>query len=171
MRLRKNRRVEPGFAEQAGHAEPPGHPEHLPPEAGTGPLLDDAPAPPAPEPTAMQETVLHAPRLDLPVDQLIDCTIALGLESPLRGDRVLPVTHTLRHVGNKPVHFIGLADDGDWEADRAWPHLHDAAGRHTAGQPHVGAQRNRVFRIRQRACARSPTSSAPSCDVPDMIAS
>ena len=112
----QERRVEPGFAEQAGHAEPPGHPEHLPPEAGAAPLLDDVPPPPAPEPTAMQETVLHAPRLDLPVDQLIDCTIALGLESPLRGDRVLPVTHTLRHVGNKPVHFIGLADDGHWEA-------------------------------------------------------
>jgi len=107
-------RVEPGFTDQ------PDLPAQAAPlEVDTGPPqedLSDAPPPPAPEPTAMQETVLHTPRPDLPVDQLIDCTIALGLESPLRGDRILPVSHTLRHVGNKPVHFIGLADDGHWEA-------------------------------------------------------
>ena len=34
----------------------------------------------------MEETVLHAPRQDLPVDQLIDCTIGLGLES--RGENL-----------------------------------------------------------------------------------
>lgn len=103
-------RVEPGFADHSAQGTPV--------ESDTGPPYDEASTvmPPAPEPTAMQETVLHAPRLDLPVDQLIDCTIALGLESPLRGDRILPVSHTLRHVGNKPVHFIGLADDGHWEA-------------------------------------------------------
>ena len=103
-------RVEPGFADHSVHGTAG--------ESDTGPPHDEVSAvmPVAPEPTAMQETVLHAPRLDLPVDQLIDCTIALGLESPLRGDRILPVSHTLRHVGNKPVHFIGLADDGHWEA-------------------------------------------------------
>jgi FtsZ-interacting cell division protein ZipA len=104
-------RVEPGFTDIATQSTPP--------ETDTGPPPEDMAAalpPAAPEQTAMQETVLHAPRLDLPVDQLIDCTIALGLENPLRGDRILPITHTLRHVGNKPVHFIGLADDGHWEA-------------------------------------------------------
>ncbi|MDB5756746.1 MAG: cell division protein [Burkholderia sp.] len=104
-------RVEPGFTDHSM--------QDTAPETNTGPPLDDLsaePPPAPPEPTAMQETVLHAPRLDLPVDQLIDCTIALGLESPLRGDRILPVSHTLRHVGNKPVHYIGLADDGHWEA-------------------------------------------------------
>ncbi|MET0962388.1 MAG: cell division protein ZipA C-terminal FtsZ-binding domain-containing protein [Noviherbaspirillum sp.] len=100
-------RVEPGFGDPAAPV--------VPQEAGIGQPEPEA-VPPPPEPTAMEETVLHAPRLDLPVDQLIDCTIALGLESPLRGDRVLPVTHTLRHVGNKPVNFIGLANDGHWEA-------------------------------------------------------
>ena len=107
----QEKRVEPGFTDHSAQITPL--------ETSTGPPPDDmatAPPPVVPEPTAMQETVLHAPRLDLPVDQLIDCTIALGLESPLRGDRILPVTHTLRHVGNKPVHFIGLADDGHWEA-------------------------------------------------------
>ena len=103
-----DQRVEPGFGDYAAPVAPV-----TSAETDTGePLIETPP----PEPTAMEETVLHAPRLDLPVDQLIDCTIALGLESPLRGDRVLPVTHTLRHVGNKPVHFIGLADDGHWEA-------------------------------------------------------
>ena len=115
-------RVEPGFG------SPETQPEHQPasePAASTATLAADhnaaipatqsAPVPQQ-EPSAMEETVLHAPRQDLPVDQLIDCTIGLGLESPLRGDRVLPIVHTLRHVGNKPVHFIGLADDGRWEA-------------------------------------------------------
>jgi hypothetical protein len=49
------------------------------------------------------------------VDPLIDCMIPLALESAVRGDKILPVLHTLRHVGNKPVHFIGLHVNGDWE--------------------------------------------------------
>ena len=106
----RGQRVEPGF----GHTAEPVMTQEQDPDASD--TVDVAPPPPPPEPTAMEETVLHAPRLDLPVDQLIDCTIALGLESPLRGDRILPITHTLRHVGNKPVNYIGLADDGHWEA-------------------------------------------------------
>ena len=104
----QDRRVEPGFADLSDQS--------MPPETQTGPPFEEAIAPLVAEPTAMEETVLHAPRLDLPVDQLIDCTIALGLESPVRGERIVPVAHTLRHVGNKPVHFIGLASDGHWEA-------------------------------------------------------
>ncbi len=49
------------------------------------------------------------------VDPLIDCLIPLALEAPVRGDKILPILHTLRHVGNKPVHFIGLHVNGDWE--------------------------------------------------------
>ncbi|MBC7456343.1 MAG: cell division protein [Massilia sp.] len=49
------------------------------------------------------------------VDPLIDCLIPLSLETPVRGDKILPVLQTLRHVGNKPVHFIGLHVNGDWE--------------------------------------------------------
>lgn len=49
------------------------------------------------------------------VDPLIDCLIPLSLEAPVRGDKILPILHTLRHVGNKPVHFIGLHVNGDWE--------------------------------------------------------
>jgi hypothetical protein len=49
------------------------------------------------------------------VDPLIDCLIPLALEAAVRGDKILPVLHTLRHVGNKPIHYIGLAVSGDWE--------------------------------------------------------
>jgi hypothetical protein len=49
------------------------------------------------------------------VDPLIDCLIPLALENAVRGDKVLPVLQTLRHVGNKPIHYIGLHVNGDWE--------------------------------------------------------
>ena len=57
--------------------------------------------------TAEQATAL--------VDPLIDCLLPLALEHPMRGDKLLPVLQTLRMVGNKPVHYIGLAVSGDWE--------------------------------------------------------
>ena len=56
-----------------------------------------------------------APRKDLPVDDLIDCTIPLLLETPIRGDKALPALQSLRHVGNKPIHFIGEDLNGEWE--------------------------------------------------------
>jgi hypothetical protein len=49
------------------------------------------------------------------VDPLIDCLIPLNSEGPLRGERILPALLKLRRVGNKPVHFVGLAVNGDWE--------------------------------------------------------
>ena len=49
------------------------------------------------------------------VDPLIDCLIPLALEAAMRGDKLLPALHTLRHVGNKPIHYIGLAVSGEWE--------------------------------------------------------
>jgi hypothetical protein len=49
------------------------------------------------------------------VDPLIDCMIPLTPEGPLRGERILPALQKLRRVGNKPVHFVGLAVSGDWE--------------------------------------------------------
>ncbi|MET3131917.1 hypothetical protein AAKU55_002185 [Oxalobacteraceae bacterium GrIS 1.11] len=50
------------------------------------------------------------------VDPLIDCLLPLTLEGPVRGDKVLPILHTLRLVGNKPIHYIGLHVNGEWEA-------------------------------------------------------
>lgn len=49
------------------------------------------------------------------VDPLIDCLIPLSLDAPVRGDKVLPVLHKLRRVGNKPIHYIGFAVSGEWE--------------------------------------------------------
>lgn len=57
-----------------------------------------------------------APRRELPVDELIDCNIPIALDNPLRGEKLLPLLQNLRHVGNKPVHFIGRTAEGDWEA-------------------------------------------------------
>ena len=49
------------------------------------------------------------------VDPLIDCMVPLALEGAARGDKILPALHKLRRVGNKPIHYIGLAVNGDWE--------------------------------------------------------
>lgn len=61
------------------------------------------------------EQPVQAQQKDLPIDDLIDCSISLTLESPLRGEKVFPKLQALRHVGNKPVHFIGQREDGTWE--------------------------------------------------------
>lgn len=53
---------------------------------------------------------------ELPVDYLIDCTIPLVLTTQLRGEKILSVLQTLRHVGSKPVHFAGQHIDDSWEA-------------------------------------------------------
>jgi hypothetical protein len=49
------------------------------------------------------------------VDPLIDCLVPLALEAAVRGDRILPALLKLRRVGNKPIHYVGLAVNGDWE--------------------------------------------------------
>ncbi|HYD96190.1 MAG TPA: cell division protein ZipA C-terminal FtsZ-binding domain-containing protein [Noviherbaspirillum sp.] len=61
------------------------------------------------------EPVAAVPQKELPVDDLIDCSISLTIEAPVRGEKLLPKLQTLRHVGNKPVHFIGQREDGGWE--------------------------------------------------------
>jgi len=61
------------------------------------------------------ENVIPAPKKELPLDELVDCTIPLALGAPLRGEKILPKLQTLRHVGNKPVHFVGQRSDGEWE--------------------------------------------------------
>lgn len=48
------------------------------------------------------------------VDPLIDGIIPLALEAPVRGEKLLPTLHTLRRVGNKPVHYIGMTPAGEW---------------------------------------------------------
>ncbi len=48
---------------------------------------------------------------ELPVDDFIDCVIAIDLENPVRGDKILAEIQSLRIVGNKPVNFIGVSTD------------------------------------------------------------
>jgi hypothetical protein len=52
----------------------------------------------------------------LPVDSLVDCVIPLKLATPIRGEKVIATIQSLRHVGNKPVNFVGQNTDGEWEA-------------------------------------------------------
>jgi FtsZ-interacting cell division protein ZipA len=86
------------------------------PSAGAdeqGEATDQLPVPQQPEESV---AVIQPMRKDLPVDQLIDCLIPLALDGPLRGEKILPILQSLRHVGNKPVHFVGLREDGHWDA-------------------------------------------------------
>ncbi|MGK5049075.1 cell division protein ZipA C-terminal FtsZ-binding domain-containing protein [Janthinobacterium sp. GB4P2] len=115
-------RQEPSFdAAPAAKAEPSfGAPPAAPvPEAHlhAEPSLGDAPAEPVPAPAAepVQEVSAASEQATSLVDPLIDCLLPLSLEAPVRGDKILPVLQTLRLVGNKPVHFIGLHVNGDWE--------------------------------------------------------
>ncbi|RJG00853.1 cell division protein ZipA C-terminal FtsZ-binding domain-containing protein [Noviherbaspirillum sedimenti] len=77
-------------------------------------LADGADAAPA---HALDEVVqaVAAPARDLPVDSLVDCAIPLALETPAYGEKIILPLQGLRHVGNKPVHFIGQREDGQWE--------------------------------------------------------
>lgn len=71
------------------------------------PLAGAATAPAAaPAPTEAAENL---------VDPLIDCIVPLKLEGAARGDRILPSLLKLRRVGNKPIHFVGLAVSGEWQ--------------------------------------------------------
>ena len=81
------------------------------------PSLGDAEAAPAADAVAPQarEVSAASEQATCLVDPLIDCLLPLSLEAPVRGDKILPVLQTLRMVGNKPVHFIGLHVNGDWE--------------------------------------------------------
>jgi len=85
--------------------------ETLAPLAGAT-LPGAAPELPPVQPAAQSPAAQLAENL---VDPLIDCMIPLTPEGPLRGERILPALQKLRRVGNKPVHFVGLAVSGDWE--------------------------------------------------------
>lgn len=63
-----------------------------------------------------QPPIPHKPvQRQLPVDEMIDCGILLALDGPVRGEKLLPKLQNFRHVGNKPVHFIGRLEDGSWD--------------------------------------------------------
>jgi len=56
----------------------------------------------------------------LPVDDQIDCVIPILLDAPIRGEKLLPLTQSLRYVGNKPVHYMGLVQAVDSTDDTEW---------------------------------------------------
>jgi FtsZ-interacting cell division protein ZipA len=62
------------------------------------------------------ESLARPAQKELPIDELIDCPISLILEAPVRGEKILPKLQGLRHVGNKPVHYVGQREDGVWES-------------------------------------------------------
>ncbi|HCY62491.1 MAG TPA: cell division protein [Oxalobacteraceae bacterium] len=64
---------------------------------------------------AVSQPAPAAPERDLPVDSLVDCAIPLALEAPAYGEKIILPLQGLRHVGSKPVHFIGRREDGQWE--------------------------------------------------------
>jgi FtsZ-interacting cell division protein ZipA len=92
-------RLEPGFADEVADVNG---------QSDFAPMVSE-PEQPAPSPAAPR------PPKELPVDELVDCTIQFALEAPVRGEKLLPKLQTLRHVGNKPVHFVGQGEDGNWE--------------------------------------------------------
>jgi hypothetical protein len=85
--------------------------------AGNGDAAALEPAAPLPGTTPPGVTAGPAPAelAENLVDPLIDCMIPLALEGAARGDKILPALLKLRRVGNKPIHYIGLAVNGDWE--------------------------------------------------------
>lgn len=108
-------------------AEPVIHAEPVPPASAYAPAAG-MPGSAASISAALDPTIAHTPPLPVQpsvtapaqlaeqlVDPLIDCLIPLTIEGALRGDRILPALLKLRRVGNKAVHFVGLAVNGDWE--------------------------------------------------------
>ncbi|WP_219117154.1 cell division protein ZipA C-terminal FtsZ-binding domain-containing protein [Janthinobacterium sp. UMAB-56] len=103
-------KAEPSFGAPPA-AVVPDAPVHAEPSLGDS-GVEAATAPAAP---VQQEVSAASEQATSLVDPLIDCLLPLSLEAPVRGDKILPVLQTLRLVGNKPVHFIGLHVNGDWE--------------------------------------------------------
>lgn len=68
------------------------------------------------KPGTEESVGLSHPIRMLPVDPLVDCVIPLALATPVRGEKVIAPLQSLRHVGNKPVNFVGQRADGEWEA-------------------------------------------------------
>ncbi|AYR24300.1 cell division protein ZipA C-terminal FtsZ-binding domain-containing protein [Herbaspirillum rubrisubalbicans] len=135
--------------------------------AGAEEQIETAPAfTPPPE---MQARL--APKRELPVDELIDCNIPIALDNPLRGDKLLPLLQNLRHVGNKPVHFIGRTLEGDWEAI-AHGSIYDAllAGAQLANRSNAINEieySELVMRLRDLTDSLSGEPELP--DMPDVI--
>ncbi len=68
---------------------------------------------------AVQDNVnvtVAAEPAELSLDEIVDCIVPLELAQPLRGDKALTQSQSLRHIGNKQVNFVGQREDGSWES-------------------------------------------------------
>jgi FtsZ-interacting cell division protein ZipA len=90
-------------------------------DAPTEPMYAEPPEPNGEDVPGQEHEPDRAERQDapvqppLPVDDMVDCLIPVGLAGKVRGERVLQAAQSLRHVGNKPVHLVGLREDEIWE--------------------------------------------------------
>ena len=107
-------KAEPSFGAPPATAVPDA-PVHAEPSLADAAEPASAPAVAATAAPVQEEVSAASEQATSLVDPLIDCLLPLSLEAPVRGDKILPVLQTLRLVGNKPVHFIGLHVNGDWE--------------------------------------------------------
>lgn len=93
---------------------------------------DDAPSVPADAAVAADGGMHYAPLLaedegEEPadavigglVDPVIDCLISLDFEGEVAGAAILNATKGFERIGDKPVHFVGLHQNGEWEPVRA----------------------------------------------------
>ncbi len=74
---------------------------------------------PAPVLETKAEPKMSQPDI-LPVDAAIDCVIPLTLDAPVRGEKLLPLFQSLRHVGGKSVHYMGLVQPGSLSSTPEW---------------------------------------------------
>lgn len=69
----------------------------------------------APIAASAEVKTARRPVADLPVDEMVDCTISLMLAGEMRGEKILRAIQSLRHVGNKAVHYVARRHTDDWE--------------------------------------------------------
>jgi len=76
------------------------------------PRLDEAPATEDTGTQADESRPVAPPAGSLAVDDFIECVITMDFENPIRGEKILAEIQSLRIVGNKPVHFVGVGSAG-----------------------------------------------------------
>ena len=105
----KEQRQEPvldGFVPEASDAKPAGDVSSVSEEA-------------FPENEDNGEVVIPK-TAEWPLDELIEQPVVLTLEESVRAEKILPHLQSLRYVGNKPVRFLGGADNGEGQSENAW---------------------------------------------------
>lgn len=109
--LMQPRRQEPSFQQDTDEAGE----RYDEPATGAGSAMHREPEPATVAPVPHTVPGLNARQRDaMPIDTLIDCVIPMNFETPVAGNKLLPVLQAMRQVGNKPLHFAGLAEE--WEA-------------------------------------------------------